>query len=1156
MITSLTRQAYLRDPDIDYLLRKTIAASSDRLNPSNIKILNVTNVLDTSQSNHHGDSSYDPRSEMNAQKRNLQDTSGVSGVQVDYLVAFIAQVVLGNSSEPEKAFSLISNQLNDFVISDAFSKTLQYFAMVFNVPSLQNCTSVPALVVNNPTYGASVFHSAKPSIAPSSSPSITPTIQPAASPKAGPSIQPSSSPTYHYATLWRKKVDELYDRYISPVHGTIFPYVDLISSDTEEMYGSCSSWLAFTRTALSTLSSSKRLISIALVHYYGPYLGNSTAQAFYCDEVDMVTSLVTHLMSKENSDVRFLRCGGRNWTTFFCPSIDNRDTYSPAVCVDCRPSCHDPLLTSLLPCSNGTAPLALSAHNGLVTMLAVGAEDNASYGISYSAIVFGSIWAVIALYTAFATYSSRKSPKIKIHPVSLRSKTQGIQAVDHSSASNSGLREASGQHLWDKIFRTSFFEISEAFAENVFRPLNLSQFVGLKLFYSIFDVHGYIQWLRVSFPLHVRMLRSMELINRLSIVLVLTAYAIYVQYPLDDHSCAELTTAAACSRLSSVLNSDEKNCVWWADQSNSDVYGTSCLWVYHGWNFETATRAVLIVLLCSTLLQTLFFSFLYNFIVSGLGKEISRNRPPPQEVMVVPNELPLSYHDDVFSPSVAKVDAERGANYVNTSATDTQTKFIAGNFLSQLRTNYMVMTVDEDRKRWKAQWTLINATLPTFLGERQGVASKAQKSFVQRHLNPVLRETEKLELQMDCGEKRLWSVLISDLMGESSLDGQLFKELSNRSGEKEYPNSMIGWSVRVFVGLLLLAIIGGSVYFSLHFMAAQPWDRQWFWLVVSFAVVVLDAFCGEMYRILWIKIWAPRLLLPGLMSVLESIQRTVKSNTQQLDKATSIFSGLEQLMFPSHKMAATHEQSFVGQLILSHPNIYADCLLLKAQQVNRVFGRYYSVSVWPRESYKFKGTWSIKVLTHNLVGRLKFNALRWLMWFGVCPPGLQRLVYVVLVCVEFYLSVFFVSAVVGDTLTCLFLSLSVAAGLQNLISVTVSFPLRGLFVQGRKLPAVQPYPTTPVTECPPDEIEFPKKANNGLPSFLDDSDDESFDQIVCVDKDASEFQENLPSDNESSISLNAKSSVDSIHSIVNVDVIRISDDNDWNNELKSDDEWQ
>ena len=350
MITSLTRRAYLRDPDIDFLLRKTIAAASDRLNPSNIKILNVTNILDSSQSNHDEESRADG---MNAQKRSLQDTSGVSGVQVDYLVTFIAQVVLGNSSEPEKAFSLISNQLNDFVTSNSFTEKLQYFATVFNVPSLQNCTSIPALVVSNPTFGSSVFHSGKPSMAPSSSPSMRPTTQPSASPKAGPSIQPSSTPTYRYTTLWREKVDELYGQYISPMHGTVFPYVDLISSDTDEMYGSCSSWLSFTGTALPTLSSSKRLVSLALVHYYGTYSGNKTAQAFYCDEVDIVTSLVKHLMSNDNGDAQNLRCGGRTWTTYFCPSTENRDMYNPAVCVDCRPSCHDPLLTSLLPAQTG-----------------------------------------------------------------------------------------------------------------------------------------------------------------------------------------------------------------------------------------------------------------------------------------------------------------------------------------------------------------------------------------------------------------------------------------------------------------------------------------------------------------------------------------------------------------------------------------------------------------------------------------------------------------------------------------------------------------------------------------------------------------------------------------------------------------------------------
>ena len=477
-------------------------------------------------------------------------------------------------------------------------------------------------------------------------------------------------------------------------------------------------------------------------------------------------------------------------------------------------------------------------------MLAVGAEDNASYGISYSVIVFGSVWAVIVLYTALSAYVTRRNTKLKIHPVALRAKTQGIKATARPITSNSVLRESNSQYLRDGVFRISSLEIAEAIAEMVLRPLNLSQCVGSKYMKSIFSVHGYIQWLRGSFPLHVRILRSIELINRLSIVLVLTAYAIYVQYPLDDNSCTNLTTAAACSQPTLYLNIDEKHCEWWPDQSHSGDYGASCLWVYHGWNFETAVRVVLVVLICSTVLQISLFTFLYDFIVSGVAKDISRNHPQPQEVMGASNALPLSYQDDGFSHSVAKVDAERGANYVNASANDSQAKSIAGHFLSQFKTNYMSIIADEDRKRWKAQWTLINATLPTFLGGRQRVALvsyRAQRTFIQRHLNPALRVAEKVVLQMDREENALWGVLISDLLGESSLESQLFKALS-RSGKKEYPKVMIGWSLRVLAGLLLLTIIGFSVYFSLRFMALQPWDRQWFWLVVS---SIGCALCGD-----------------------------------------------------------------------------------------------------------------------------------------------------------------------------------------------------------------------------------------------------------------------------------------------------------------------
>ena len=403
---------------------------------------------------------------------------------MDYVVTFIAQVILGNSSEPEKAFSYVSNQLNNFVTSNLFTEKLQYFAMVFNVPILQNCTSVPTLVVSGPDYGSSVFHSGRPSIAPTSSPSIQPTTQPYAFPIARPSIQPSSAPTYQYTTLWRDKVDKLYDRYVSSHHGNLLSYVDLISYDTQEMYGSCSSWLSFAGTALSTISSSKRLLSITLVHYYGSYSGNSSAQAFHCDDVTAVASLVTHLMSDAHVDAQYLHCGGRNWTTFFCPSNDNSGRHYPAVCVECMPSCNDPLLVTLLPCANTSVSFSRSMHDGLVTMLAVEAEDHPTYGISFSVIVFSSMWAAVVLLTILF---SRRNPKPKIHPVSLSARNgflatarsvPAVEGMDHRAYSNFGIAPDTvnismhneSNKLYnhhDKGFNLSPSAIIAEFAENV-----------------------------------------------------------------------------------------------------------------------------------------------------------------------------------------------------------------------------------------------------------------------------------------------------------------------------------------------------------------------------------------------------------------------------------------------------------------------------------------------------------------------------------------------------------------------------------------------------------------------------------------------------------------------------------------------------------------
>jgi hypothetical protein len=658
LVQSTSKEKFLRDPNAATVFKAAVATLVPGLQPSNVEILNVTQVGSGSaaRTTPHAAGMH------SATRIELADSTGLI---IDYKLVFVAQRVLVTRSDPAEAFQLTSRQLEKGMRSSAFNAVVQTLAQELNSTAMSSATSDPMVFGVEQSFTTEVVHSAVPTSQPSTQPSsyptaqpsgqptCSPTAQPSAQPSTMPSGQPSAAPTMSVETDWMNETATAFSRYVSASVADRSSYYTM-EVNSVSIFGDCQSWTDYLTHSLRVTRRAKVFHSLSFVSESGREEVNSVA--YTCSDPARTDEFMQALSAPLGASVAVnvtLVCGGHTWVARDCVvPVDSRAAHvanvSRALCVDCDDPCTEydcldlPGRAVLAPCNSVEN---CGARTGSLQVFVAEHTDSAGAGYNSVLIWFGVLWGYLILsvlgYDMLVRAGCdvawlRRPPALSFVP-STADGRPGLYAVAPDIEVAGGNRPGTASSIDETAAGTSLKGVVTMMSTVLSRLTVIRASAGWEtLGFTVVTHQRY--WHRLLSYNHYlapytsttqrkRLLHGLDVLTRVSWLFFCVALCLWLNYPEDDDSCYLKATAQECGQRVTPFDSSQEYCTWVGESHTSDLkydggqswHQAQCLWRYQTGSMVTVLHIVVLAITAVAIPRTVYTNFLMDSVLLAPG---------------------------------------------------------------------------------------------------------------------------------------------------------------------------------------------------------------------------------------------------------------------------------------------------------------------------------------------------------------------------------------------------------------------------------------------------------------------------------------------------------------------------------------------------------
>jgi len=588
--------------------------------------------------------------------------------------------------------------------------------------------------------------------------------------------------------------------------------------------------------------------------------------------------------------------------------------------------------------------------------------------------------------------------------------------------------------------------IRELFLNAVFYPINLSLSFDMTYILRLLQSHIYFKPLDNTILRSNRVIRCVEVINRLSLQLFLACIFLWLQYPLDDNlTCATSNSSLDClNRKLLWFNEKERYCQWLGD-GGEPGYQSNCVWTPHYWNYTTATRLVVLILVLSSIAQSCFFSPLFESISDLFNEknivDYSMKKSKVRQKKCHNDHLALSGATDIVATNALNLDYS-----------------FESEFKSVLALKLKTMASVSQREAFIEEWRAVNDEIAHRIIDESGNSS-ADNSHRKRIWRAIEEELSDVRTRSEGtlaifkdnnnAESRLLILLVCDLMGHQSIECRALQSLLTSSRRVSFI-VQLAWGWKSTILSLILCLNLAMAYYAAVIMSAQRWERGWQWVVLASASIVCDSVGVEVLHVLWTKVVLPHSIQQQLLNVLNSLLLSSLSNSQN-----DLFDGVERFMFASYNVAKLNEDLFLSKFIGTHTHLYLD-----------YFQRIHSddsFSVWPSRMRTGSLSFSTAV---KLMASSCGSFPKYLMHF--VPLTMHYILHSIIISVVFYIVASSVETYFEDSK--LFILFSAAATVVSVFLMLLTYYTASLLPK-LSFKTFQKSSVTPISSIPNNAID-------------------------------------------------------------------------------------
>lgn len=1012
-----SRARFIADPKAAEVFKVTVAKSVPGLQPYNVEISNVTDVV--------FDANAPPPEGIGFLSRinvlDIDQPNMVRGILILYKIIFVAQRLVVQNSDPDQAHQILASSLTNVARTGSFTSSIRSLAEEVNSTAFLDAQAEPGSIKVSGTFAFAIVRSARPTSQPSSAPSGQPT--------GGPSGQPTAVPSLSMETRWRDEVDAVYEQFLTEPqpHRTSYFAAEVSGS---ALYGSCNSWNNYLMHSLAIKHRSKVVSSIALLVEVGEV--ESAVTVISCDESAVAQALIDALASPFTRRAARLSftCGAHQWMVQDCsfvksgsPSTAGQAGVSRAVCVNCNNPCHDYDCGShmaaavLSPC---TRVASCPYLNGSMQILSTHYSPRGDSGHTTVLLLYGALWGSVIvsmlvvsalIYFNLDLKFMRSAPPLLCNQGSLLrvAKIVPLPAVPSSHSTTQHPEAAEVERMQNLV--TPIFDWLLVAA----RPTSTSSTTALpgqapaktqRFWYRMMSYNRYLAPFTRSSH-RERLVHSLSILTRITWIFFCVALCFSLHFTDDDESCYFKKDFQQCGEKKNLFNLNDKYCAWVGVSSGDDggqpLHQAQCLWGMYSAHAVTMLNMAIVTIITTCIPRIFYTNLLVNSVILAPDEPNSsifahRHHPHRHRRRSISQWWRASRQVGV-SPSDVTDNASSGATNLQMFGIHLSGPILGKehpehaillfrSFMLAFTSyrNTLMLRDDDQARQFEAEWQASNLYIWNFSGSLADLSSTseesgeehAQQQAVVTELVCVCNQGDKLAplykelLQRDADQfaSCLLMTFFFDLLGKSSIQCRLVRSMLSELLQDNAYFREIGKAVKLSMTLFIVASNMCLVYGTILLLSRFSERSQRYWIVCGVITMLVDAAIVDNVEALWFR-WVLPLCVADALVKLRQIFTEVIREYKRTDyvAAASSSSSSEVFSMPSYQFLSSN---------IAHrlPNHVASRVVLS---YHRAFPRTITEQKWPSARSSSPTEYGAESIGYVLFSRTG-------MWLAVLTP--------------------------------------------------------------------------------------------------------------------------------------------------------------------------